>query len=214
MLHKILENRDLGNAFCLQVERNDIKFKSGQHVNLKMPDSAFKRPYSIYSGEEDPYLEFLIKEIPGGDTSPYLRKLKIGDIVELDEPEGKFTIDDSDLNKKIFLVGTGTGIAPFRSFIRTYPNLNYFLIHGVKTLSECYDHDDYEIYMPYISREDVSTYKGRVTNYFAYANRVYEDALYYLCGLGQMIYDVDKLLMEYGVPSRNIFWEVYHAERI
>src|ERR1035437_10497890 len=120
MLHKVLENRDLGNAFVLRVERNGVAFVAGQHINLSLWRSPYKRPYSIYSGEEDPYLEFLIKEILSGDTSPFLRKLKPGDFVELDEPEGKFTIDEKDLNKRIYLVGTGTGIAPFRSFIKTY----------------------------------------------------------------------------------------------
>jgi ferredoxin-NADP reductase len=221
MKHKILENRNLGNAFSLKIERNDIKFKAGQHVELNSIGSPFKRPYSIYSGEKDDYLEFLIKEIINGDTSPVLKELKSGDFVEISEIDGAFTIEEKDLNKKFYFICTGTGIAPFRSFIKTYPNLNYTLVHGVKTPYERYDQKEYKSYiscLSQLSQEYCECLKcdciyGRVTDYFKFKD-VETDALFYLCGLGQMIYDMDYMLICKGVPSNYVLWEVYHAERI
>jgi ferredoxin--NADP+ reductase/benzoate/toluate 1,2-dioxygenase reductase subunit len=218
MKHKVLENTNLGNAFRLTLERNNLQFKTGQHIDLNMINSPYKRLYSIYSGEHESYIQFLIKEIDGGDTSPLLKNLKSGEYVELGKPEGYFTIDTTDLIKKFYFVCTGTGIAPFHSFIKTYqsPLLNYFLIHGTKTKRERYDSEDYGMYIHYTSQdhedEDICSH-GHVTDYFIKKD-VDQDALYYLCGLGKMIYDMDILLGEKGVPVENIFWEVYHAERI
>ena len=221
MKHKVLENRNLGNAFCLRVERNNLQFRSGQHVEMNIIDSEYKRPYSIYSGENDDYLEFLIKEIQGGDTSPQMKKLKPGDEVEINYLDGSFIIEKEDLNRKFYFICTGTGIAPFHSFIRTYPNLDYVIVHGTKTPGERYDQTHYKNYISCLSQhtQDLCdceickcTY-GRVTDYFKFEN-VDNNALFYLCGLGKMIYEMDHLLICKGVPSNFILWEIYHAERI
>lgn len=221
MRHKVLENRDLGNAFCVRVERNNLQFKAGQHVEMNVIGSEYKRPYSIYSGENDNYLEFLIKEIKGGDTSPFMRKLKPGDEVEIDNLDGSFIIEEKDLKRKFYFICTGTGIAPYHSFIRTYPDLDYEVIHGTKTPYERYDQTDYKNYiscLSQLSQDQCDCVKcdciyGRVTDYIKFEN-VNNEGLFYLCGLGKMIYEMDHLLICKGVPSNYILWEIYHAERI
>jgi len=119
------------------------------------------------------------------------------------------------------LICTGTGIAPFHSFIKTYPNLNYKIVHGVKTPYERYNQKDYKNYISCLSQlsqeycecVQCDCIYGRVTDYFKYKD-VNNNALFYLCGLGKMIYEMDNMLVCKGVPSNYIHWEVYHAERI
>lgn len=211
-LHKVLDVKFLTeDAYLIRCERGGLQFKAGQCVNLGFPGAGVNREYSSYSGENDPHLDFLIKEVKGGIVSVQLKSLKPGDNIEIHGCYGDFRIQNPDLNGRPYLfIGTGTGIAPFHSFVRSYPGLNYRIVHGIRFARERYDCRDYaaDRYVSCVSREDGGDLRGRVTDYLR-KNPVAKDSLCYLCGNRAMISEVYGLLRAQGVPSSSIFSEAF-----
>ncbi|KMP11019.1 hypothetical protein UR09_04570 [Candidatus Nitromaritima sp. SCGC AAA799-A02] len=212
LLHKVLEIRNLSSStYGLRLERKNFIFQPGQCVNLGTRGSGVNREYSTYSGTQDPYLEFLIKEVKAGALSPKLRLVRPGDEVELHGPYGSFTIDPEKANHDRFVfIGTGTGIAPFHSFVKSFPGLKYKLIHGIRNLSEQYDYDDFDPsnIACCVSRNSGGDFNGRVTGYLQ-QNSVDPENIFYLCGNQKMIQEVYDLLRNKGISGDQIFTEAF-----
>ncbi len=212
--HKVVRIRHLTKStFVLQLERKGFSFIPGQCVNIGLTDKAVNREYSTYSGKDDDKLEFLVKAIEGGTVSPILQKLKKGDKVSLDGSYGLFLIKKpEDKKQKYIFVGTGTGIAPFHSFVTSYPGLDYLMLHGVRNKNEQYDKEDYGKgrYLACVSKEGGGNFQGRVTDYLR-ANKklLNKKTLYYLCGNSEMINEVYDILREAGISGTNIITEVF-----
>ena len=214
-LYKVLGVRNLTEStYVLKIERNGFEFIPGQCVNIGLTDEAVNREYSTYSGVNDRYLEFLIKVVTGGVVSPALGKLKKGDKVSVDGAYGLFIIPKQETKQKYLFIGSGTGIAPFHSFVKSYPGLDYTILHGVSYKKEMYDAKDYpkERYVACISRDSSTsvgmTWKGRVTDYLR-KHPVDPKTVCYLCGNSEMINDVYDILREAGVGGSNIITEVF-----
>jgi ferredoxin--NADP+ reductase/benzoate/toluate 1,2-dioxygenase reductase subunit len=170
-----------------------------------------QREYSVYSGENDDYLEILVKEISDGNVSVKLKNCKPGQVLNINGPFGSFCLEDYDrYSRKLVFIATGTGISPFHSIVRSCPKIDYILLHGVSFRNEAYEKDEYDAarYFLCTSREKYEGRKGRVTNYLLNF-RVNPDMLFYLCGNGSMIYEVYHILRNKGVPTENIFSEIY-----
>ena len=213
MFYKVLNIRDLSpSTYILRLERKKLDFKPGQCFNLGLKGSGINREYSIYSGVDDSYLEFLIKEVKCGSVSPALRKVKPGDEVALHGPYGAFIISSDRAKKTLFtFIATGTGIAPFHSFVRTYPDLDYRIINGIRTAKERYDYNDYDRkrLTTCVTRDDCwSGFKGRVTDYLQ-QNYIDPTQIYFLCGNQGMIQKGYDLLRIKGVSGDHIFTEAF-----
>ncbi len=212
MSHKAVEIRNLSpSTYVLRLERNDFPFQPGQCVNLGIKGSGVNREYSTYSGMDDPYLEFLIKEVKGGTVSPALRKVEPGEEVELHGPYGSFVIQPEKINTASFVfIGTGTGIAPFHSFVRSYPDLDYQIIVGIRDATEQHDHQNYDSsrLTRCVSREKGNGFHGRVTDYLK-QTEIALDKIYYLCGNQGMIHDAYDILRNAGVSGDQIFTEAF-----
>ena len=212
MLHKVLAIRDLSTStYTLRLERNGLLFKAGQCFNLGLKNSGVNREYSIYSGENDSYLEFLIKEVKGGVVSPFIRQSLVGEEINLYGPYGSFTIDTKTVNTAQFIfICSGTGIAPFHSFIRSHPNLQYHLINGIRFLSERYDYDKLDLtkITTCVSREKWAGFNGRITSYFRQTT-INTESIFYLCGNQKMIQEVYDLLQKNNVSGNKIFTEAF-----
>jgi len=199
------------STYILSLERNGITFIPGQYMTVGISGSKEMREYSVYSGINENRLEFLIKEIEGGDMSKLLKNLNPGDLAVIDGPFGFFTINRNFIkNKNHLFIASGTGIAPFHSFALSFKGLNYKIIHGVKTGNETYNKSDYpaERYISCTSRDKSGDFHGRVTDYLI-KNPVDQNTLCYLCGNSNMIYDTFDILRNQGVPSENVYMEVY-----
>jgi ferredoxin/flavodoxin---NADP+ reductase len=199
------------SAYVLKVERMGMQFRAGQNLNIGLAGDTEKRDYSIYSAEGDDYLEILVKEVDDGLVSKKLKKLKPGDLIEVDGPFGFFTLENNDLqSRKFFFIASGTGISPFHSMMRSYHGLNYTLLHGVRFADETYDKDHYpaDRYISCLTKDRTGNFHGRVTDYLR-QNPIDPDCLFYLCGNVNMIYDSFDILKEQGVPSGNLHAEVY-----
>ena len=208
---RVLEIRSLsGSTFCVKLERNNFKFIPGQCVNIGLAGSAINREYSTYSGIHDNYLEFLIRKVKDGAVSTGLSQLKPDREVTLDGAYGKFTIANPAKKQKYVFIGTGTGIAPFHSYVKSYHKIDYQIIHGIRSGSEQYDRKDYgkDRYTACVSKGKGGDFSGRVTEYLKKIT-LSLDALYYLCGNRAMINDVYDILRIKGVNGSNILTEVF-----
>lgn len=199
------------HAFGLSMPKSRFKYVAGQHVSLSIPGDYQSREYSIYSSEEGENLEVLVKEVEGGYFSPKLKHLKVGEMVEVHGPFGKFGLDEKHLksHKHVF-IASGTGIAPFHSMVKSNPGLDYQLIHGVRTIAEAYERDHYDAdrFLLCTSRDPKGDFEGRLTAYLKTAD-FDENTCFYLCGNSDMIFDSMEILREKGFDRENINVEVY-----
>ena len=211
-MHKVVEIRNLSpSTYVIRLEKNGFSFKPGQCVNLGLKGSGVNREYSTYSGIDEPHLEFLIKEVTGGTVSPKLRTVKPGQEVELHGPYGSFFLDpDKIATSRFVFIGTGTGIAPFHSFVRSYPNLDYQIINGIRDTGEQHDYQDYDParITCCVSREKWDGFNGRVSDYLKQME-ISIDKVYYLCGNQGMIHDTYDILRQAGVSGDHIFTEAF-----
>uniref|UniRef100_UPI003216AF6B ferredoxin--NADP reductase n=1 Tax=uncultured Draconibacterium sp. TaxID=1573823 RepID=UPI003216AF6B len=210
--YKVIGIRNLTeHTFVLSLPKSRFKFEAGQHVSLSISGDYQSREYSIYSAEEDENLEVLVKEVDGGYFSPKLKHLKVGDMVEVHGPFGKFGLDEKnrESHKHVF-IASGTGIAPFHSIVKSNPNLDYHLIHGVRTLEEGYEKEEYNADRLTLctSRDKRGDFNGRVTEYLK-KTEFDKNTCFYLCGNSDMIFDSMEILSDKGFGRENITVEVY-----
>jgi len=198
-------------TFLLRLDRHGLQFEPGQYVVIRMPEEKEGREYSIFSSTNDEYLDFLIREIPAGEFSRYLRHLTPGSELDIEGPKGYFILNDkTKQGYPTLLIASGTGIAPFHSYVKSYPDMNYKVLHGVHFADEAYGREtfDPENYVLCTSRHDQGDYFGRVT-YYLKQHPVHADTICYLCGNSEMIEEVTDLLEKYGLPPENIRTEVF-----
>lgn len=198
-------------TFILKFDRHGLHFEAGQYVILGLPGSLARREYSIYSGTGDDFLEVLVREIEGGLVSPALGRCKPGDALSVEGPYGLFVTGAAERSRGSYLfVASGTGIAPFHCLARSFPDIDYSLLHGVRTVEERCDDTAFERsrYCACVSRGEGGDYPGRVTGYLR-SHPVDPRRLCYLCGNSDMIYEAFAILRGQGVPRHRLFAEVY-----
>jgi len=210
---KVIGIRDLTpTAYILRFDRNGIPFRAGQHILLGIKGEIDTREYSVYSAEQDDYFEVLIREVKEGLVSKELRRVKPGEPVNFENPVGYFIIRDEDIQTRKFLfIASGTGIGPFHSFVKSYPGLDYQLLHGIRYGDEAFDKDDYDHnrLVRCTSRDRKGDFHGRVTRYLMKHPVKDKDTLCFLCGNVEMIHEAYDIMLRQGIPSQNLFAEVY-----
>ena len=210
--YKVADIRQLTeNTFILSLPKSRFKFIAGQHVSVSIMGDYQSREYSIYSSEESDHLEILVKEVEGGYFSPKLKHLKMGQFVEVHGPFGKFGLDEKrkDTHKHVF-IASGTGIAPFHSIVKSVPDLNYEIIHGVRYMNEAYEIEDYDREKVTVctSRDKKGDFNGRLTA-FLKQKEFDKNTCFYLCGNSDMIFDAMEILKSKGFERESITVEVY-----
>jgi len=198
-------------TFVLRFDRGGISFRPGQYLRLGLPERIDRREYSIYSAVGDAYLEVLVREVEGGLVSGQLRRLRPGDELAVEGPFGTFTRpNDASVQGRYLLVATGTGISPFHSFALSDSTLDYLLLHGVRASSEFYEHSSFDSrrLVRCVTRERGGDFAGRVTDYLR-SHPQGSDALCYLCGNCDMIYEAFAILRDQGFAPERIYTEVY-----
>ena len=120
-----------------------LRFENGQFVmiGLEVDGRPLLRAYSIASANHDEYLEFLSIKVPDGPLTSRLRNIRQGDqILVSQKPTGSLLLDDLRPGKRLYLLSTGTGVAPFMSIIKdpgTYERFEQVvLVHGVRWIRE------------------------------------------------------------------------------
>ncbi|MGH8456870.1 MAG: ferredoxin--NADP reductase [Stenotrophobium sp.] len=120
-----------------------IRFENGHFVmiGLEVEGKPLMRAYSIASTNYDEHLEFLSIKVQEGPLTSRLQHLKPGDIILVSrKPTGTLILHDLLPGKNLYLLATGTGLAPFMSIIRDPEAYERFdkvvLVHGVRFASE------------------------------------------------------------------------------
>lgn len=211
-VHRVHHVRHLSeSAFVLRFDRHGLFFEPGQYVNLGLRGSLAVREYSIYSGAGDDFLEVLVREIPGGLVSPALKRCRQGDELSVRGPYGMFVTNPQQRSAaKYLFVGSGTGISPFHCLVRSYPQIDYLLLHGVRTEQERFEAAAFDPsrYLCCTSRSGRGNYRGRVTSWLL-EHGVDPGWLCCLCGNSDMIYEAYGILRAAGVPRDHLWAEIY-----
>jgi ferredoxin--NADP+ reductase len=109
-------------TFSFRITRpQSFRFRSGQFVMIGLPNAERPvfRAYSIASPAWDDELEFFSIKVPDGPLTSHLQKIVAGDTVLLRQKStGTLVLDALTPAKRLYMVSTGTGIAPFASLIR------------------------------------------------------------------------------------------------
>jgi len=120
-----------------------FRFENGHFVMMGLPveGKPLLRAYSIASANHDDYLEFFSIKVAQGALTSKLQHLRVGDQVLVSrKPTGTLTIHDLLAGKHLYLLATGTGLAPFLSLIKdpeTYQRFEKIvLVHGVRQVDE------------------------------------------------------------------------------
>lgn len=167
--------------FTLQLDAQP-EFVPGQFASLGLEDGdeVVKRAYSIASTPRAP-LEFYIVRVDGGALTPRLAALKPGDPVLLwHKISGGFTLSDEQEADVLWLIGTGTGMAPYVSMLRHgcpfRKHRRVVVVHGARTASQLGYRAEFEAaaarhpvtYIPALTREDApGTLRGRIPDLLA-----------------------------------------------
>ncbi len=182
---KVLENRTWTETlFSLRVGLGTsgppLRFEAGQFVRiaLDLAGERVARPFSFVNAPEDPVMEFYGVIVPEGPLSPALARLKAGDpLLVADNPSGFLVLSEVPPAEDLWLVATGTGIAPYLSILRTEtPWQRYrrvILVHGTRFARELVYQDLIEqlvrtwpgrlAYVRCVSREQApGTLQGRI----------------------------------------------------
>lgn len=214
------------------VEGEGFEFKPGQYAILTIPASPapLKRLYSFAGTNRNKNMfELLIKLVPGGAASEYVRDLDIGDSIDVSGPAGLFS-QQNTATRKIFMV-TGTGFAPIRSFLTSNPAeaLNSILFWGVRDLSEVYLFDElfslkhaspsFSFFYCLSQQPVLDTIPADLLHYFraGHIDVVWASQMpiidlndeYYLCGSRTIVEALRLLLLLKGVEKNKLFFEKY-----
>lgn len=120
-----------------------LRFKNGQFVmiGLEVEGKPLVRAYSVASPNYEDHLEFFSIKVQDGPLTSRLQHLEVGDQVMVSrKPTGTLVCDDLLPGRNLYMLSTGTGLAPFLSLIQDPEVYERFekvvLIHGVRTVSE------------------------------------------------------------------------------
>ena len=120
-----------------------LRFENGQFVmiGLETESRPLIRAYSIASPNYEEHLEFFSIKVPDGPLTSRLQHLQPGDpIVVSRKPTGTLVLRDLRPGRNLYLLSTGTGLAPFMSVIQDPETYERFekvvLLHGVRWTSE------------------------------------------------------------------------------
>jgi len=120
-----------------------LRFENGQFLMLGLAQSGrpLLRAYSIASANHEEHLEFLSIKVPGGPLTSRLQHIQVGDeLLVSRKPTGTLLLADLKPGRRLYLLATGTGAAPFMSLIKdpqTYERFERVVfVHGVRWARE------------------------------------------------------------------------------
>jgi len=205
-----------------------LRFSNGHFtmIGLMVNNKPLLRAYSIVSPNYEENLEFLSIKVQDGPLTSRLQHIKVGDtLIVGKKPTGTLLIDYLLPGKNLYLLSTGTGLAPFLSVIRDPETFERFekviLVHGVREVKELAYHDyiteelpkhellgemvsDQLLYYPTVTREPYKN-QGRLTDLIE-SGKIFKDLnlpeldpkvdRIMICGGPQMLKDLKKILEE------------------
>ncbi|MBT8384125.1 MAG: ferredoxin--NADP reductase [Bacteroidia bacterium] len=214
----------------------EFNFIPGQYITIKkiFKGKEIRRAYSICSSKDSGVIRIGVKSVDNGLFSVYATsELKIGDVLEVSPPEGRFNLVPDTNNKKNYLAFVaGSGITPVLSMIKSVleiePMSRFVLVYGSKTPEDTMfktELDDLSTRYP--KQLYVSYAYSQINNNEAISGRIdaavcnfilknkYEAFSfndYFLCGPEPMIEAVKASLLESGISNDNIHFELFSVD--
>lgn len=199
--------------FTIKTTRSDsLRFRSGEFamIGLEVDGKPLVRAYSIASPAWAEELEFFSIKVQDGPLTSRLQHIKVGNTLLVSKkPTGTLVLDDLLPAKHLYLLATGTGLAPFLSLVREPEMYERFekiiLVHGVRHTAELAYQDFFEnelpgdeifgqwvreklIYYPTVTRNEFKN-QGRVTDIIK-SGKLFTDI-----GLAPMNKDDDRVMI-------------------
>jgi ferredoxin--NADP+ reductase len=222
---KVIANRHwTGTLFSLTVEGPAFRFEAGQFIKLALDVEGARvaRPFSFVNPPGAAPLEFYGVIVPEGPLSPRLARLRAGDALWLSpNPAGFLVLSELPDAAELWLVASGTGLAPFLSILQTEAPWRRFgrvlLVHAARHAEELVYRELIESvqrergprfsYIPFVSRERApGALEGRIPAAIrdgrleaAGAPIAPERSQFMLCGNPAMVKDVSAGLVERGL---------------
>ncbi|MDP1901419.1 MAG: ferredoxin--NADP reductase [Rubrivivax sp.] len=132
-----------------------LRFSNGHFtmIGLRVNGKPLLRAYSIVSANYEDHLEFLSIKVPDGPLTSRLAHIQVGDtLIVGKKPTGTLVVDYLLPGKRLYMLSTGTGLAPFMSIVRdpeTYEKFEQLiLVHGVRQVDELAYHDALVEHLP------------------------------------------------------------------
>ncbi|MBS1574369.1 MAG: FAD-dependent oxidoreductase [Bacteroidetes bacterium] len=215
--------------FWIQVpEVETFSFKAGQFVTLDLPihekPSKRWRSYSIASWPDGSNtFELVIVKMEGGAGTTYIfNEWEENTEILFRGAQGVFVLPEP-LDKDLFLICTGTGIAPFRSMLHyidqhNIPHKKVYLIFGTRKKENLLYYDELRglsekipdvHFIPTLSREEWQGKKGYVHDVYEELIREKQPAVFMLCGWKEMIDEAKTRIVEAGYDHKSIHRELY-----
>lgn len=219
------------SLFSFKTTRDQsLRFENGHFLMLGMQveGKPLMRAYSIASPNYDEELEFLSIKVADGALTSRLQNINVGDeLLVSSKPTGTLVVDHLLEGRNLYLVSTGTGLAPFISIIQdpeVYERFDKIILtHGVRYVSELayqrfitedlpgneYFGDEVKqklIYYPAVTREPFRT-QGRLTELMS-SGQLFSDVgleqadptrdRFMICGSPSMLKDTCQILDDWG----------------
>jgi len=220
--------KDLLHKFC---------FIPGQYITIKkeLDNKELRRSYSICSSKESKSIRIGVKAVDNGTFSVFATtKLKVGDVLEVSPPEGRFVLDPKEGREKKYLAfAAGSGITPVMSMLKSVleaePKSIFVLCYGNQSPQEAMFKNDLDalknkypdqffVYNTYSRSNEENALFGRIDgstiNYIIknkHKGLNFDE--FFLCGPEPMIEMVKKDLLEKGNSDDSIHFELFSTEK-
>jgi len=212
-----------------------MRFSNGHFtmIGLRVDNKPLLRAYSIASANYEDHLEFLSIKVENGPLTSRLRHIQVGDTIIVGrKPTGTLVIDYLLPGKRLYMLATGTGLAPFMSIVRdpvTYERFEQIvLVHGVRIVDELAYHgllvdhlpaheflgdmvSSQLLYYPTVTREEYRN-QGRIPDLIE-SGKLFADLglpvfdpaedRVMICGSPAMLRDLKQMLEQRGFREGN-----------
>lgn len=207
-----------------------VDFDPGQYLTfyLEREGKRLTRSYSFFSSaKRHDRFRLLIKKVDGGFGSTFLCGLSSssGPVLEALAPLGKFVLKPP-ANRTVVMVATGTGLAPFVPMLEAlwkgHPSTPTWLFYGNRKVEDVVDRTELTLlervwpsfhFVPIISRPpSEGSWRGKVGHVQAHVRDAFPDlstADVYLCGVKEMVNEMQDLSIQLGCPKDHVFVERY-----
>jgi len=201
------------------------RFRDGEFlmIGLEVEGKPLLRAYSVASPNYEEYMEWFSIKVPNGPLTSKLQNIKPGDeIVTNTKAVGTLVLDNLKQGRNLYMLATGTGVAPFMSLVRgvdTYDHYdNVILLWSTRLVKELAYKDfleglnDHEVwgeitqgkfkFYPSVTREDfINT--GRITN------AMYDGSVYEKLGIEPFDKEKDSAMICGSMPMNLEFKEYF-----
>ena len=178
-----------------------LRFESGQFlmIGLQLEDRPLMRAYSIVSPSWEEHLEFFSIKVADGPLTSRLQHLQVGDEILIgSKPTGTLLLQDLKPGRHLYLLSTGTGLAPFLAILRDPETWERFdriiLVHGVRQIADLAYRDYFENELP-----EHEYFAEAVRSKFTYYPCVTREAFFHQGRIDQLL-DSGTLGADVGLP--------------